>query len=37
VPWALYGGCLVACVFLMPDGSHGVVSKLAARLFRRPA
>jgi branched-chain amino acid transport system permease protein len=37
VPWALYGGCLIACVFLMPDGIHGVVSKLAARLFRRPA
>ncbi|HEY3916581.1 MAG TPA: branched-chain amino acid ABC transporter permease [Stellaceae bacterium] len=31
VPWALYGCCLIACVFLMPDGIHGVVSRLAAK------
>jgi len=31
VPWALYGCCLIACVFLMPDGIHGVVSKLTAK------
>ena len=35
VPWALYGCCLIACVFLMPDGIHGVVSRLAAK--RMPA
>jgi branched-chain amino acid transport system permease protein len=33
VPWALYGCCLIACVFLMPDGIHGVVSKLAAKVM----
>ena len=33
VPWALYGCCLIACVFLMPDGIHGVVSKLAAKMM----
>jgi branched-chain amino acid transport system permease protein len=37
VPWALYGSCLIACVFLMPDGIHGVVSNLAARWRRRAA
>jgi branched-chain amino acid transport system permease protein len=33
VPWARYGCCLIACVFLMPDGIHGVVSMLAAKLL----
>lgn len=31
VPWALYGCCLIACVFLMPDGIHGVIARLARR------
>lgn len=35
VPWALYGCCLIACVFLMPDGIHGVVARLAGK--RMPA
>ena len=36
VPWALYGCCLIACVFLMPDGIHGVVSKLTTKLLPMP-
>jgi branched-chain amino acid transport system permease protein len=33
VPWALYGGCLIACVFVMPDGIHGLVSSVTKRLL----
>ncbi len=33
VPWALYGCCLIACVFLMPTGIHGVISLLARKIL----
>jgi branched-chain amino acid transport system permease protein len=35
VPWALYGACLIVCVFVMPDGIHGVVSAITARIASR--
>jgi branched-chain amino acid transport system permease protein len=33
-PWAVYGSCLIACVYLMPSGIHGVVRLLQARIRR---
>ena len=33
VPWALYGCCLIACVFLMPQGIQGVVSRMSTRFL----
>ncbi|HWE71775.1 MAG TPA: branched-chain amino acid ABC transporter permease [Stellaceae bacterium] len=35
VPWALYGACLIVCVFVMPDGIHGVVSAITTRIASR--
>ncbi len=32
-PWAIYGCCLIACVFLMPDGIHGVIKLVCRRVF----
>ena len=34
VPWALYGCCLIACVFLMPEGIQGVISRVAMPYHR---
>jgi branched-chain amino acid transport system permease protein len=28
-PWAIYGACLIACVYLMPAGIHGVIRLIA--------
>ena len=30
-PWAIYGGCLIACMVLMPGGAAGLVRRLRAR------
>jgi branched-chain amino acid transport system permease protein len=32
-PWALYGACLIACVYLMPTGIHGVVRLVRAKFM----
>jgi branched-chain amino acid transport system permease protein len=37
VPWALYGCCLIACVFLMPDGIQGAISRAALKALPRAA
>ena len=30
-PWAIYGACLIACVYLMPSGIHGLIHLIANR------
>jgi branched-chain amino acid transport system permease protein len=32
-PWALYGACLIACVYLMPTGINGVVRLIRAKVM----
>lgn len=32
-PWAIYGCCLIACVYLMPSGIHGVIRLALGRVL----